>query len=103
MSSIDPQQGSAVGITTETRPAEPQVMSHDRTAAYPPDNVTARIQSRGASDHNTDSGRGHDQNVASLAADMAIYREPTRQSSVAYGGRHDAASSLLLGVGSKFD
>ncbi|KAM0564496.1 hypothetical protein ACHAPJ_000710 [Fusarium lateritium] len=77
-------------------------MSHNRTAAYPPDNVTARIQSRGASAPNTGSGRSHDQNVASLAADMATYREPTQQSSVAYGGHHDAASSLLLGVGSKF-
>ncbi|KAF4963715.1 hypothetical protein FSARC_8285 [Fusarium sarcochroum] len=108
MSSIVPQQGSAVGcdngsIATETRPAESQVMSHNRAAAYHPDNVSAGIQSRGVVAHNTSGGRGHDQGIASLDAGMAAYQKPTQQSSVASGDRHDTTSSLLFGVGLKFD
>jgi hypothetical protein len=82
-------------VTVEARQEAPE-LSQNRVASYSHDNVSARIQSRGANNGHVAGGQPQEQSVASLEADMARY-QPTYYVVVV------PSNSNLAGFGSQFE
>ncbi|KAI1031842.1 hypothetical protein LB504_000704 [Fusarium proliferatum] len=100
MSSVVPHQGSAVGhddgsVAVEARQEAPE-LSQSRVATFSHDNVSARVQSRGANNGHVAGVQPREHNIASLEAAMARYQPVHPVITV-------SSNSDLAGTGAQFE
>ncbi|KAM5365442.1 hypothetical protein ACJZ2D_010977 [Fusarium nematophilum] len=110
MSSVKPQQGSAVGTSGQScRSAEPPHVSRARGSAYTHRNVFADIYAAAGSpgdspgDVNHNRQNAEEASLAELERAMADSQPTLGQTGMPQGNASSFASSLVFGVGSRFN